>query len=74
VGNGNLFRSDCQTFAFNWIRGRKNKVNQGCSSWLKVDQGILKHFFMKKKPSTRQARRLATWSKLGKPTGTVELQ
>ena len=47
VGNGNLFRSDCQTLDFNWIRGQKIKVAQGSSGWLKVNQGILKHFFLR---------------------------
>ena len=46
VGNGNLFRLDCHTFAFNWIGGRKIKVAQGGSRWLKVNQPILKHFFI----------------------------
>ena len=32
-----------------FIRCQKIKVDQGCSRWLKVNQGILKHFFYGKK-------------------------
>jgi hypothetical protein len=48
VGNGKLFRSDCQTFEWSWIRGPKIKVAQAGSRQIKVAQGILKHFFMTK--------------------------
>jgi hypothetical protein len=34
--------------AFSLIRGQKIKVVQGGSSWIKVAQGILKHFFYAK--------------------------
>ena len=39
-----------------FIRCQKIKVDQGCSRWLKVNQGILKHFFM-----GRRAKNAWTW-------------
>jgi len=46
--------------AFGLIQGQKIKVAQGCSRWIKVDQGILKHFFMRCETSFKppQAQRL----------------
>ena len=59
-GSGSLFKNYAQ----------KIKVDQGCSSWLKVDQGILKHFFMTKLKGSASSRQL----RLVKPSLLAKLQ
>jgi len=70
LGNGNVLRSAMALLRFSprlthpatsLIRRQEIKVDQGCSKWLKVAQGILKHFFMRtvKISSARQAVALA---------------